>query len=410
MTKEDMYIVKRKIQAVLHRIPYYICGLLPVKSNKIVFSAFEGGGYCCNPKYIVEELLRRQKVNGCQYELIWLVNDVKKEFPIEVKKVNNTLWRRAFHLSTAQIWVDNARKGYETRKRKKQYYILTWHGPIGFKAVGRLRGESFSKIAELVSRHDARLVDLLLSNSNWCSNIWKSAFWGEPVKILGSPRCDILINSRQEQYKIIRKKFCLAESAKFVIYAPTFRGGSQKQDREVFLESITLDFYKMITAFEHRFGGDWYVFLRLHPQLTLRMKSFQIECGTRIIDISAEDDLYEILAAADAFVSDYSSAAFDASYMKIPVFLYADDLEEYINDRGKLTWEIEDIPFPLARNTIDLVKEIEYFDMHKYLEKLNEVFERMNVLEDGKASERVADIIDEVISHGGIEKSAKQVK
>ena len=49
----------------------------------------------------------------------------------------------------------------------------------------------------------------------------------------------------------------------------------------------------------------------------------------RLIDISGEDDMYEILAGCDAFMTDYSSAAFDAMVMKIPIFLYCDDYHEY---------------------------------------------------------------------------------
>ena len=123
--KINTYILKRKLKAEICRIPYYICGLLPVKKNKIVFSAFEGGGYCCNPKYIAEELIDREKKsnNFAMYDMYWLVNDISKEFPPQIKKIKNNLWNRAYHLSTAGIWIDNARKNYGTRKRKQQHYI-----------------------------------------------------------------------------------------------------------------------------------------------------------------------------------------------------------------------------------------------------------------------------------------------
>lgn len=35
--------------------------------------------------------------------------------------------------------------------------------------------------------------------------------------------------------------------------------------------------------------------------------------------------MYEILAGMGAYISDYSSACFEAGYAHIPVFLYADD-------------------------------------------------------------------------------------
>lgn len=396
---ESVYILKRKLKALLSRIPYYICGLLPIHKNKVVFSAFEGGGYCCNPKYVAEELIRRQEMSEKSYEMIWLVNDINKEFPEEIKKVKNTLWNRAYHLSTARVWVDNARKNYGTRKRNGQFYILTWHGPVGFKPVGRLRGASFSKIAELVSRADARNVDILLSNSEWCSNIWRTAFFGEPIRLTGSPRCDVLFNEREEKRREIRKRFGISDNVRIVMCAPTFRGGSQNKEREVFAETGTIDFEQLKNALEKRFGGEWVVFIRLHPQLALRGFTYGNEKSEKYIDVSRVDDMYELLAAVDVFISDYSSAAFDAAYMKIPVFLYVDDLDEYIADRGKLTWKMEDIPFSIAKNNDELRNNIEKFDENNYLTGLDKTFSEMKLLEDGKASGRVADIIDEYIRH-----------
>lgn len=393
---EKNYIFKRKLKASLSRIPYYIFGILPIKKNKIVFSAFEGGGYCCNPKYIAEELIKREHLYGDDYEMVWLVNDITKEFPNEITKKKNNLFNRSYHLSTAKVWVDNARKNYGTRKRKKQFYILTWHGMIGFKPVGRLRGELFSKIAETVSVADAKNVDILLSNSDWCSDIWKNAFWNEPVEKTGSPRCDVLFNSREEKRNKIREKYNLSSDVKIVMCAPTFRGGSQSKERKVFADIGTIDFERLKRALENRFGGTWVVFVRLHPQLALRGVSYN-NTKDGVIDVTDVDDMYELLAAIDAFVSDYSSAAFDASYMRIPVFLYVDDLDEYIADRGKLTWNIEDIPFSMAKNNDELENNIKLFNKEKYLDRLESTFDKMQLLEDGKAAGRVADIIDEWI-------------
>ena len=83
---EKSYILKRKIKAGLSKIPYIIFGFLPIRKNKIVFSAFEGAGYCCNPKYIAEELIRQERSYGEKYEMLWLVNDMTKEFPNEIIK------------------------------------------------------------------------------------------------------------------------------------------------------------------------------------------------------------------------------------------------------------------------------------------------------------------------------------
>ncbi len=131
----------------------------------------------------------------------------------------------------------------------------------------------------------------------------------------------------------------------------------------------------------------------MHPQLALRGISVGNDALKGIIDVTLVDDMYELLAATDAFVSDYSSAAFEAALLRIPVFLYVDNLDDYVADRGKLLWNVEDIPFPMVKNNNDLRKVIEKFDLREYLEKLEQMFNCVGLVEDGMATNRVINMI-----------------
>ena len=103
--------------------------------------------------------------------------------------------------------------------------------------------------------------------------------------------------------------------------------------------------------------------------------------------------MYEILAGCDAFMTDYSSAAFDAAVMRIPVFLYAEDYGEYEAERGKLLWDLRQMPFPLALNDRELESRIQEFDEAEYLDRLEELFRETEMTEDGKAAGRVVDVV-----------------
>lgn len=221
----------------------------------------------------------------------------------------------------------------------------------------------------------------------------ENAFWNEPVFKTGSPRCDVLFNQRNEKRLEVRKRYGLSEETKIVMCAPTFRGGSQNRERKVFAETGTIDFLKLKENLEKKFGGEWIVFVRLHPQLALRGISVGNDSLKGIIDVTLVDDMYELLAATDAFVSDYSSAAFDAALLRIPVFLYVDDLDDYVADRGKLLWNIEDIPFPIAKNNDELKNIIDKFSGKYYFEKLEKTFDDIGLLEDGLATNRVINLI-----------------
>lgn len=409
---EHIYIRKRKRKAFMESLLYYLFRIFPIRRNKIAICAFEGkSGFCCNPRYIVEELNRRND----SYDFVWLVNDLSKQFPDYVKPVKNSLWNRAYHLTTSKVWIDNYRKPYGTKKRNGQYYLQTWHGALAFKTLGLWRGEGFSKIAYLVSKNDADMTDYVICDSEWGRQVYPKGlvYNGDYLKY-GSARCDILVNFREQQYAKIRETYHLPKDAKIVMFAPTFREKGQKGQRGVFVEENTLDFPRMIKNLSMRFSGEWYLFLRLHPQLASKMEKYPLEeLEGRTVDVSQADDMCEVMAAVDALITDYSSAAMDAGFANIPVFLYADDIMEYTENRGGMFWTFPDagsgpivsnkaitpnieatLPYPLSRNNEELEKNIIDFDIEKYKEEVKKFAEAIELVNDGKASKRAADQVE----------------
>lgn len=393
---ETLYITKRRIKAFLHGLVYYACRIFPIDKRKIVMWTFEGdGGYGCSPKYVAEEIIKSNQAGRTNYEIIWLLNDTEKKFPAEIKKVKSTLWSRAYHLSTAGTWVSNTRTFYGARKRKKQCYIQTWHGTIAIKPIGKYRGNLFPKIAYLVSAYDSKLIDYVLSGSKWCDAMYRDGliYDGKIIKT-GTPRCDVLFNQREEKRQQMRWEYQIPEDAKIMLYAPTFRGGSQNKSRSVNTPETTIDFVRVIEALEKRFGGTWYIFLRLHPQLAVKMRGIKVrQASDRLIDVSRRPDMNEIIAGADAFLTDYSSAIFEGAMIGQPGFIYADDLEEYVADRGNLFFDMYKLPFPTALNNNELMENILEFDEEKYEEVLLQFMDEVGMSEDGKASKRVVELI-----------------
>ena len=410
--KERIYIFYRRLKALTSKICFMICSFFPINESRICVSTFEGkGGFGCNPKYIVEELHRRNP----NYEFIWFVDDMEKVFPSYIKKVSNTLWSRAYWLSTSKVWIDNYRKPYGTRKRKGQCYINTWHGTIGFKSIGLWRGKAFSKMAYIVSKNDSDMIDRVVIDSEWGAEMYPNGLiYTGKFLWAGSPRCDILFNNRNSYKEKFHKEKDLPQNAKLVMFAPTFREGIKDGKRSIFSEEWSLDFDRLLKNLEKRFGGVWYLCLRLHPQLAAKMEiSPNRSLGERIIDVSKVDDMYELLAAMDVFITDYSSAAMDAGFVHLPVFLYADDIEEYIQDRGSMCWDLSSdsktlvrnsktvlpnidvvLPFSIAQNNDELEANILSFCEMNYLSKMKAFEKGVKLIFDGKASERVADWIE----------------
>lgn len=392
--------------------------MFPIKKNLISVCTFEGkGGFGCNPKYIVQELHKQHP----EYEFVWFVNkDIidSKEFPEYIKKVPNTLWNRAYWLSRSKVWIDNYRKPYGTVKRKGQYYLNTNHYTIGIKTVGLWRGKGFSKMAYLVSKNDSDMIDDLIIDSKFCEEtVSKGLLYDGHLLKTGAPRCDILYGDRAEIKKAYRKKNNLPENAKIVMFAPTFREGAKEGKRFIFSEIWTIDFERLLRSLEHRFGGEWYLCIRVHPQLAQTFKEYKNEkIQSHLIDESQADDMYEILAAMDAYITDYSSACFEAGYAGMPVFLYADDIEKYTSDRGALYWDfnLEDLstticnkeifkeldvnlPYSVVTNNEELERVIEGFDEQEYKEGLEKFHSDMEVVFNGDASLEVTGNMEKAI-------------
>ena len=393
LTKEDRYIRRRLRQAEKQAKEFYYCRKYPIQPKKIVFTTIEGTtGFSCNPKYIALELLRRRQ----DLDLVWLVDDMSKEFPPGIRKVKNTLKNRAYELSTAAVWVDNSRKQLECRKRPGQFYLQTWHASLHIKPTGLDRGASFSEIAELVSRHDSNMVDILITNSPWMEeHAPRSVVYEGETCRTGSPRVDLLLNGRKKCREKLRVKYGLSEDTRIMLYAPTFRSGSQGTNRSVAKQDNMPDFVRLKEALTKKFPGDWAIILRLHPQLTARHIAARLSEDSKfVMDASSVDDMSEVLGACDMLLTDYSAMSFDAAYMHMPVFLYVNDLQEYIAERGSLMWNLDELPFIKAEDDDELLQAIDRFDETAYEREVSAFLSGLEIKEDGKASQQAADLIE----------------
>lgn len=418
--REENYIRYRKAKAYMNKLCFFLCRIFPVRKHRISICTFEGkGGFGCNPKYLVQELHKRHP----EYEFVWFVNKTswEKAFPEYICKVPNTLWSRAYWLSTSKVWIDNYRKPYGTCKRKGQYYLNVNHYTIAIKCTGLWRGDGFSQMAYLVSKNDSDMIDDLVIDSAWCEEVSpKGLVYDGTYQKTGAPRCDVLYGDRSRAKKMFRDRHNLPEEARVLLFAPTFREGAKDGKRFVFSEIWSIDFKRLIHVLERKFGGTWYLCVRVHPQLAPAFKEYRNpDVQDRLIDESQADDMYEILAGMDAYISDYSSACFEAGFAHIPVFLYADDIQKYAGDRGALMWNLATdprecignnkamtpsfdvkLPFTLASDNDQLEKDIMGFDQEAYDRALDEFHEKIGLVFEGNASERLVEKIEKVISEG----------
>jgi CDP-glycerol glycerophosphotransferase len=373
----------KKIKYIVRLSLYYFFRLFPVKKSKIFFQNFNGKGYGDNPKYIVEEILRR----GLDFELVWAAApESRKNFPRAVRTVKHKSLRAAYEEATAGIWVDNCRKQLYVRKRKDQFYIQTWHGGPTFvlKKVENDAGESLDKYYKKQIKHDSLLIDLFLCCEKNKKEAYKSTFeYGGDILECGSP-CDDLFFLRKDGIKEnFLESFSISKSTKIVLYAPTFRN--------VFdLASFNINYQAVLDFLRKKTGDDWAFLVRLHPNIS--QKASFMTYNERIINATHYDDMQELMYASDMLISDYSGVIIEFAMMKKPVFLYAKDYDSYIRERDFYV-DYFSLPFPIAMSNDELLDKIKCFDAQNYEKELDSFFERIGVLDDGGAAKRVIDRI-----------------
>lgn len=369
------------INLITNNFLMFVFRIFPINRRKIFVVNYFGKGFGDNAKYIVEELLSREQ--DC--EIVWAVSKGvdKSAFPKQVKLCRYFNFTAAFHAATAKIWIDNCRK-FPILKRKQQVYLQTWHG-FALKRIEKDVVSNLGKYYVRFAKADSKMIDLIISDSKFMTQIYQNAFWydGKVVE-WGSPRNDVIIKGEPSLLLKVRRFYGVEDDKKIVLYAPTFRASGS-------IEAYDIDYHRLRVCCKQRFGGDFVVLVRLHPNIVQKCKDLTFKEG-EIINATYYPDMQELLAASDICISDYSSLMFDFALSKKPCFQFATDIEDYKLDRN-FYFEIDSLPFPLSKSNDELEQSILAFDKQEYEEKLGRFYKKVGMIMDGNGAKRCVDYI-----------------
>ncbi|MCC4346851.1 CDP-glycerol--glycerophosphate glycerophosphotransferase [Limosilactobacillus reuteri] len=384
MLQKIKRIVKEKILRPLLLRKY---AMLDINKNKIVVDNFYGKGYGDNPKYIINSLQKKRN----DLDIVWLVDKPTSNFKGNIRQVPITSFKALKELSTAAVWIDNIRNFPKPPKRKNQFYLQTWHAGLGIKS-------SEAQIENLLSddyiatvKEDAKKTNLMLSDSQWTTDIYSHYFWydGEIIES-GFPRNDILITKPKIIKDKIYNNFSIQKNYKIILYAPSFR------DYENNMDAYRHDFFSILESAEQKFNQKYCVLIRLHPNISDEVKK-NIEYrfdNHRIYDASNYPDMQELIVATDILITDYSSCMFDSMIARKKTFLLASDYKSFIQEDRKLLFDVQkDLPFSLSLTDEQLINNIKKFNMVNYLNSIKEFEKSVKLKEPGNASEIIADLI-----------------
>ena len=358
----------------------------PLEPRKVVFTTFSAS-CSCNPKYIAKALARLRP----DVDIVWLFGGAEFRHTHGRAETGRAvrLWtlRAIREAATAGIWVDNAQcfllDGMPP-KREGQIYLNTWHGSLGIKRLDTADSEVQAR------RKKMEAVDAVLVNSDFEEGVFRGSFFPKtPFLRFGHPRNDVFFLSDGKKAAIrakVKKTLGLPDGTHLAIYAPTFR------ENAFATFAKTLAFDKWADALATRFGGEWRVALRLHPHDAKAMADGLFSLPPGVLDASGYDDMQELMLAADAGITDYSSWIFDFVLGGAPGFIFAPDLAEYDQSRG-FYYPLSETPFPVAETEDSLCGNIRSFDAEKYAADRAAFLAARGCMEDGRAAVRTAEWI-----------------
>lgn len=367
-------------------------------NNMVVFSAFNHYSYNDNPRYISEKLHELRP----ETKIVWLFKDVaearaKYDIPDYVQCMNSIARNGVAAMGRARIVVDNyAKRFYLKFPAKEQIYIQTWHGDRAFKKVGfDFKGQHLRMLEEHAT--------LGITGSDYGDRQFRSAFHykGEIMKV-GYPRNDILVRNDPAEREAIRRKLKVSEDVCLLLYAPTFRDVEQRAHSS---QKVTLDVQHVLDTLEKTTGREWKCLVRAH-YLSYGIK--MEDTTGRLIPASDYPEMAELLLAADALITDYSSCAGDYALLRRPIFLYQDDLEDYRSKSRDLYFDMKDSPYWVASTPDEMDALIEASTPERAKENCNAILEFYGEAETGHAAQSIAEyIVDKLDAYQNQDKRGK---
>ena len=134
---------------------------LPAKKNKIVFIHDFGNGYGDSPKYIAQEIIRR----NLPYDMVWCTdaqNNNPEQYPSQIRRALLSRLESVYELATAKVIVTTLKGRINLKKKTSQFFIYSPHGQIGETYVEAQAGDTLGKGYIEGSKWHSSVTDLTL--------------------------------------------------------------------------------------------------------------------------------------------------------------------------------------------------------------------------------------------------------
>ena len=280
--------------------------------------------------------------------------------------------------------------------------VQLWHGvsikEIGLRNLpgGRALGPHLARVLATCGPFASMLGTAAAGEDEW-----RRWFAFERYAPLGYPRNDVLLREPTEadlagcdREAYDRARTTRSRGKRVILYAPTFRDGRPDWVLQAGLNRL---------AQAAAQGGDLLA-VALHPvEAATVPKLAPLLPG--VVFVTPRTDLYPLLGQASALVTDYSSIMFDYLCLDRPVLWFRPDHAAYTQTSRRLFDDkLRALPGPVFDDAAALAKALRRADLAQSAEHAalrRELHRTWFDHADGRAAERVLDLIGEELDRAG---------
>ncbi|MCD7956830.1 MAG: CDP-glycerol glycerophosphotransferase family protein [Lachnospiraceae bacterium] len=234
-------------------------------------------------------------------------------------------------------------------KRPGQIYINIWHG-TPLKKLGLSKNFKNAHKNGVVQKNFIDADYLLYPNQYTREKMLKSyqvtQLTNAKLLMLGYPRTGGMLAATESDKEKVRRRLA-PDQKKLYVYMPTFRD-YLSTEASIAQSKTLLDYL------EAGLSGEQILYVNLHHKIN---GSINYDSYKRIRPFPPDVDSYQIMAASDALISDYSSVFFDYLALRKQIVLYVPDYERYRKERG-MYMGLEELPFDQAKTPAQVLEAL----------------------------------------------------
>lgn len=386
-------IIKYTWLVILHGLFYIITYMCPKDKKLWVFGCWEGKIYADNAKYLYEWVIENRK----DVKAVWLTRNHDICELLNNKNYTSYCagtWKAFITLARAIVIIETEGNsdvgGYRPGRCK---VIQLWHGVAPKKMKWARHYNRIQTIGRnIVFDNHANSYWMLSSERNKEDFQKFFKISKDHTFVTGYSRNDALLNFN-EKSEVIQSLDKQYPGCKKIIYMPTHRNFG--------LDTDCLPISKMSIINDFLVEHNYVMVFKPHFHELKKYLDIESELTNMVLakNQTLYGDVYSYIGQFDLLICDYSSIIYDFLCTKKPIILFTYDIKQYKENVGLFEC-FERIPCgPMCASWEEVLEQCERLFMNDTWGENREINRKLfHPFEDGKNSERIYDVINDLIN------------